>query len=121
MEGRPVRCWEYVKEVVKMRKLFCGFIVTVAVFGLAISTGNRSFASEESLFINREMGVVVVGGSPVGFVTQFSEGKCTIVTSLFPVTPSRMAPGDKGVIKVLGEGNIIIECIGEKGIKITRE
>jgi len=44
LEGRPVGCLEYVKGVVKMTKLFCGFLVTAAVFGLAISTGNRSFS-----------------------------------------------------------------------------
>jgi hypothetical protein len=95
--------------------------VAVAIFCFTISASSLAFSSDETVVKDGKPAIVKVCGGPVGFESNFESGKCLVQYGFLPMNEVKLGPGEKLIIRVLGDDDIVIECLGAKGIKVSRD
>ncbi len=97
-------------------------LIAMAFSCFTFPTGNLAFSSDEIIVNVKEHVFVKVFGGPVGFYFYgIIEGKCAVHSSHHQVLDIIVPVGEKKIIKVLGDDDIVIECLGTKGIKIKKD
>jgi hypothetical protein len=103
------------------KKKFRTIWVAVAIFCFTISASSPAFSSDETVVKDGQPAIVKVFGCPVGLESDFKYGKCGVYPGILPMSTFEMSPGEKFIIKVIGDDDIVIQCLGTEGMKVSRD
>ncbi|MCD6356846.1 MAG: hypothetical protein J7L66_06115 [Anaerolineaceae bacterium] len=97
------------------------YAVLVSLVMLFVVTPVSAFSSDETVVKNGQPAIVRVFGCPVGLESDFKYGKCTVQCGVLPMNVIKLSPGGKLIIKVIGDDDIVIQCLGAEGMKVSRD
>ena len=95
--------------------------VAVAIFCFTISASSLAFSSDETVVKDGKPAIVKVFGCPVGLESNFQNGQCSVQYGVLPMNAIKLSPGEKIIIQVFGDDDIVIQCLGAEGIKVSRD
>ena len=96
-------------------------LIAVGIFFLILTCNGPAFSSDEIVVKDGKPAIVKVCNGPIAFESNFKGGKCVVQYGFLPMNAVKLGKGETLLIKVFGDDDIVIECLGSDGIKIKKD